>query len=100
MLGKSTNSKIPNQYKLPSYIAIGVFITCMLALFIPEAGNMNWTIFTICLIYGIVCVLFLIFQLFAFVKAHSEYDEDVEKVKYKVFEVEGIPKSEVEGDWA
>lgn len=87
------------KYKLPSFIAIGVFLTCMFALFIPEAGNMNKVIFLTTLGYGMVCIFFLIFQLWAFVKAHAEYDEPTEKIKYKVFEAEGIPLHEVSEDY-
>ena len=84
------------RYKLPSYIAIGVFLTCMLALFIPELDNMNQVIFMTTLGYGLVCIVFLFFQLWAFVRAHAEYDESIEEVKYKVFEAEGISLNEVE----
>ncbi|MFZ8934913.1 MAG: hypothetical protein ACO20H_09585 [Bacteriovoracaceae bacterium] len=87
------------RYKLPSYIAIGVFVVCMLALFIPEFGSMNKVIFATTLGYGFVCILFLGFQLWAFIKAHSEYDESTEQVKYRVFEAEGISLNEVEKDY-
>ena len=87
------------NFRLPSYIAIGVFITCMAALFIPEAGQMNKIIFLTTLGYGLVCIVFLGFQLWAFMKAHAEYDEKTEDIKYRVFEAEGIPLNEVETDY-
>ena len=87
------------KFPLASVTAIGVFIVCMSFLFLPEGRNMNKTIMLVCGLYGSVCLLFLFFQLYAFVKAHTEYDEGVESIKYKVFEVEGIPLKEVRGDY-
>jgi len=81
-----------------SITSIGVFVVCMAFLFLPERANMDNTILLVCGGYGLVCLLFLFFQLYAFVKAHTEYHEEVEAIKYKVFEVEGIPLKEVMGD--
>ena len=87
--------------KIPaaSFMAIGVFLVCMAFLFFPERNNMDNTILIVCGSYSLICLLFLFFQLYAFVKAHTEYHEEVEAIKYKVFEVEGIPLKEVIGDY-
>lgn len=84
---------------IASITTIVVFLVLAGLLFYPEAKNMNTTILLVCGAYTLVCLLFLFFQLYAFVKAHTDYEEEVEAIKYKVFEVEGIPLSEVIGDY-
>lgn len=76
-------------------IAILVFLLCMLILWVTQKGEMNTVIMAVSGIYGIICFSFLLFQLYAFVWAHTHYDEDVENIKYQVFEAENeeIPKS-------
>jgi len=86
------------KYPIASLTALGVFLVCMLALFLPESGEMNSVGILISAGYAFVCLLFLIFQLYAFVRAHTDYDEATENIKYRVFEVEGIPMSEVKRD--
>jgi uncharacterized Tic20 family protein len=86
------------KYPIASLTAIGVFIILMLCLFLPKNGEMNSTGIMICLGYAVICFLFLLFQLYAFVLAHTDYDEATENIKYRVFEVEGIPMSEVKKD--
>ena len=75
-------------YKIPAFIAISVFVTCMSILFISEKDEMNQMIYMVSSVYALVCLLFLLFQLYAFVQAHTDYDEDIENVKYRVFEAE------------
>ena len=87
------------KYPIASLTAIAVFIICMVALFLPNSGEMTSVGAIICAGYAIVCLLFLFFQLYAFVKSHTEYDEATESIKYRVFEVEGIPMSEVKKDY-
>jgi hypothetical protein len=69
----------------------------MLAIFLP-GKEINNTGIIITAGYALICFAFLIFQLYAFVRAHTDYNEEVENIKYRVFEVEGIPLSEVKGD--
>ncbi len=86
------------KYPISALTAIGVFIICLLGIFLPKGGEMNKTGIFICAGYALVCMAFLLFQLYAFVQAHTEYNEETEAIKYKVFEAEGIPLSEVKGD--
>lgn len=86
------------KYPVASLTAIAVFIICLLGIFLPEGGDMSGAGVVICAGYAIICLLFLIFQLYAFVRAHTDYDEATENIKYRVFEVEGIPMSEVKKD--
>lgn len=87
------------KYPIASLTAIAVFIICLIALFLPNSGEMTSAGAIICAAYAIVCLLFLFFQLYAFVKSHTDYDEETERIKYRVFEVEGIPLSEVKKDY-
>lgn len=80
----------------PSFIAIGVFILGMIVLFIYEKSSINGMMLFICGIYALTCLLFLLFQMYAFIRAHIEYDEDVERIKYRVFEAEGMEYVEEE----
>ena len=86
------------KYPISALTAIGVFLICMLAIFLPKGGEMDNTGLFICAVYAFVCFAFLIFQLYAFVRAHTDYDEETESIKYRVFEAEGIPMSEVKRD--
>ena len=79
-----------NRYLTPSITAIAIFMFCIAVLLVEQKNHMDSVILYVCLGYAIVCLLFLIFQIVAFVKAHAEYDEEVEDVKYQVFEAEGI----------
>ncbi len=79
-----------NRYLTPAITAIAVFMLCIAILIVEQKDNMNSVILYVCLGYAVVCLFFLIFQIFAFVKAHTDYDEEVEDVKYQVFEAEGI----------
>lgn len=80
----------------PSLVSIGVFILGMGFLFLHEKASLNKMMFAICGAYSLICLLFLLFQLYAFAHVHMEYDEDVEKVKYQVFEAEGMDYIEKE----
>lgn len=80
----------------PSLIAISVFITGMIFLFVHEKTTMNNKMMVICGLYSLVCLLFLFFQLYAFISVHLGYDEDLEKIKYQVFEAEGMEYVEEE----
>jgi predicted ferric reductase len=79
-----------NRYLTPAITAIAVFILCISILFAEQKDTMSSVILYVCLSYALVCLLFLVFQIFAFVKAHTDYDEEVEDVKYQVFRAEGI----------
>lgn len=72
----------------------------MAGLFLPQYANLDNGLFIICIGYGLVCLFFLFFQLYAFVKVHTNYDEDIEKIKYQVFELEGISLLDVKTDEA
>ena len=87
-----------NRYITPSITAITVFILCMAILLAEQKSTMDSVILYTCLGYALVCLLFLVFQMLAFVRAHTDYDEEAENVKYQVFHAEGIPvpKEELE----
>ncbi len=87
------------KYPIASLTAIAVFIICLIALFLPNSGEMTGAGVIICAGYAIVCLLFLFFQLYAFVKSHTDYDEETESIKYRVFEAEGISLSDVKKDY-
>jgi membrane-associated HD superfamily phosphohydrolase len=76
------------MYKLPLLIAISIFSISMIFLWVIHYSEMNKSIIIIGGGYALMCLVFLIFQIFAFVRAHIIYDEDVEGIKFKVFEVE------------
>lgn len=80
-----------NRYLTPAVTSIAVFMLCMAILFTEKKGQMDSIILYVCLGYAIVCLLFLIFQVVAFIKAHTHYDEEIEDIKYDVFRAEGIP---------
>lgn len=79
-----------NRYLTPAIVSITVFLFCVSVLMIEQKDKMNSIILYTCLGYAMVCLFFLIFQIFAFIRAHAEYDEEVEDVKYQVFRAEGI----------
>lgn len=79
-----------NKYLTPAIVSISVFLLCISILFNNQKNNMNAVVLYVCLGYAGLCLLFLIFQVVAFVRAHTHYDEEVENVKYQVFEAEGI----------
>ena len=85
-----------NRYLTPAITAIAIFMLCMAILFVEQKNQMDSVILSVCLAYAVICLLFLIFQIIAFVKAHTDYDEEVENVKYKVFEAENIKLDEKE----
>jgi len=70
----------------------------MFFLFTTERESLNQAIIIICSVYSLICFSFLLFQLYAFYKAHVEYDEKVENIKFKVFEAEGISLNEIEDE--
>jgi len=73
---------------LPLIIGVAIFSLCMVLIWAGSAGQMNNAIAWTGGIYAVVCFLFLIFQIYAFLRTHLVYDEDVENVKFKVFEAE------------
>lgn len=85
-----------NRYLTPAIMAIAIFMLCIAILFVEQKNQMDGMILYVCLAYAVICLLFLIFQIIAFVKAHTDYDEEVENVKYKVFEAENIKWDEKE----
>ena len=72
------------KFPIACFTAIGVFLVLMGFLFFPEAKNMNNTILIVCGGYTLICLLFLFFQLYAFVKSHTDYHEEVEAIKFNV----------------
>jgi hypothetical protein len=74
--------------KLPLLIAISTFSISMIFLWVIHYSEMNKTIILVGGGYALMCFAFLVFQIMAFVRAHIIYDEDVEGIKMKVFEVE------------
>ncbi|MGB0452288.1 MAG: hypothetical protein ACPGJV_01135 [Bacteriovoracaceae bacterium] len=80
--------KKENFYRIPFFIALTVFCTCVSIIYVTDKENMNASIYLVSGIYSFICLSFLLFQLYAFVKAHTDYDEDVEDIKYAVFEAE------------
>lgn len=75
-------------FKVPLLIATAVFSISMIFLWVVHYSEMNKSIIFIGGGYAIICFAFLIFQIFAFVRAHVIYDEDIEGIKMKVFDVE------------
>lgn len=76
------------MFKVPLLIAISVFSISMIFLWVFHYSDMNRSIILIGGSYAIMCFVFLVFQIVAFVRSHIVYDEDVEGIKLKVFEVE------------
>lgn len=74
--------------KVPLLIAISVFSISMILLWVVHYSEMNKMIVWIGGSYAFMCFAFLIFQIGAFARAHVIYDEDVEGIKMRVFEVE------------
>lgn len=80
-----------NRYLTPAITSIMVFILLIAILFVELESETDRIIMGVCFVYALMCFLFLIFQLFAFIKAHVDYDEETESIKYKVLQAEGIP---------
>lgn len=76
------------KYATPFVIAISVFSSSMIFLWVSHSDEMTSSIAWLGAGYAIICLSFLIFQIVAFVRAHVVYDEDVESIKLKVFEIE------------
>ena len=76
------------MYKLPLLIGVSVFSISMIFLWVVHYSEMNKSIIIIGGGYALMCMMFLVFQIVAFVRAHIIYDEDIEGIKLKVFEVE------------
>lgn len=74
--------------KLPLLIAVSVFSISMIFLWVAHANEINKSIVIIGGTYAVLCFTFLLFQIAAFVRSHIIYDEDIEGIKLKVFEVE------------
>jgi hypothetical protein len=74
--------------RIPLLIGIAVFSLSMVLLWATHVGEINQKIALVGVIYASVCFLFLLFQIAAFVRSHLYYDEDVEAIKMKVFDVE------------
>ena len=70
-----------NRYLTPAIVSIAVFMLCISILFVEQKNQMNSIILYVCLGYAVVCLLFLIFQIIAFIKAHTDYDEEVRRCK-------------------
>ena len=80
--------KLGKVYRLPLFIALGVFCVSMLFLWVGHIHEVNQVLAFVGASYALICFAFLVFQIYAFVKAHVDYNEDVEKVKYDVFRAE------------
>jgi hypothetical protein len=74
--------------KLPLLIAVSVFSISMVFLWVVHYSEMNKAIIWIGGGYAFMCFAFLVFQIGAFARAHVVYDEDIEGIKMRVFEVE------------
>lgn len=74
--------------KVPLLIAVSVFSISMIFLWVVHYSEMNKAIIWIGGGYAFMCFAFLVFQIGAFARAHVVYDEDVEGIKMRVFEVE------------
>lgn len=83
------SQELPRKlFKLPLLIAVAVFSISMIFLWVVHYSEMNKSIIWIGGGYALMCFAFLAFQIAAFVRAHVVYDEDIEGIKMKVFEVE------------
>jgi hypothetical protein len=76
------------MFRLPLLIAISVFSLSMVLLWATHVGEINRMVMVVGISYASVCFLFLVFQIWAFVRSHLVYDEDVEEIKMKVFDAE------------
>lgn len=76
------------MFAIPLLIAISVFSISMIFLWVVHYSEMNKAIIWIGGGYAFMCFAFLVFQIGAFARAHVIYDEDVEGIKMRVFEVE------------
>lgn len=81
-------TKKKRMFAIPLLIAISVFSISMIFLWVVHYSEMNKAIIWIGGGYAFMCFAFLVFQIGAFARAHVIYDEDVEGIKMRVFEVE------------
>ncbi len=84
----SQNKKSKSVITIPLLIAVSVFSISMIFLWVVHYSEMNKAIVFIGGGYALMCFTFLVFQIGAFARAHIIYDQDVENIKMKVFEVE------------
>jgi hypothetical protein len=80
--------KTGNVLRLPLLIAISAFSLSMVLLWATHVGEINHMIMVVGISYASICFLFLVFQIWAFVRSHLVYDEDIEEVKMRVFDAE------------
>lgn len=84
-----TSKDMPKKmFKVPLIIAISVFSISMIFLWVVHFSEMNKSIIIVGGGYAVMCFVFLVFQIVAFVRSHIVYDEDIEGIKLKVFEIE------------
>lgn len=79
-----------NRYLTPAITSIAVFLLCISILFVEQKSKMNSVVLYVCLGYALLCLFFLFFQIYAFFKAHTDYDPEVEEAKYQVFDAEDV----------
>ena len=79
-----------NKYLTPAITSITVFLLCIAILMVEQRNTMDAFVLYTCLGYALLCLLFLLFQMVAFIQAHIHYDEEIEDIKYRVLEAEGI----------
>jgi len=78
-----------NKISPPQYIAISVFLICMAALWPGVNQENDWSaMYVIAGLYTVICLGFLLFQLYAFAHSHLVYDDEVEEIKMQVFTAE------------
>ena len=77
-----------SMLKIPLLIGISVFSLSMVLMWSTHIGEISQKIALVGTIYAAVCFIFLVFQIGAFVRSHLYYDEDIEAIKMKVFDVE------------
>ena len=75
-------------YRLPLILAALVFSLSVIGLWVSYREQLNTSMALIGGGYAVLCFFFLLFQIFTFIKAHVDYDEDIELVKYDVFKAE------------
>jgi hypothetical protein len=83
-------TKSPNKkfIKLPLILGTAIFSLSMIVLWVVQTNELNKSMMIVGGGYAILCFAFLVFQIAAFVRSHVVYDEDVESIKLKVFQVE------------
>lgn len=73
---------------LPLLIGTCAFSFSMILLWFTQRHTLDHLMIYVGAGYALICFSFLLFQLYAFARAHLVYDEDVEDIKFKVFELE------------